>query len=121
MRKFTSLFLAIAICVVSSISETASAGPENSKARNKQADSVVACFGGVGTSMGVYTFATPPHKDAEACIHDQGGCSRCIDSLLNQGCEITSITSEYVPQIGSQLPDRSMMNSATYLLSCNGR
>jgi len=84
-------------------------------------DSVVTCQGAVTNPMGIYTFTVPASIDASACTYsppDPFLCSPCIRSLENQGCEVINLTTEFFPLQHSELPSRTVLQSATFQLSC---
>jgi hypothetical protein len=87
-------------------------------------DSVVTCQGAVTNPMGIYTYTVPASIDSSACAFsppDQFAlCSPCIRSLENQGCEVIDLATEFFALQYTQLPDRSVLQSATFQLSCAG-
>jgi hypothetical protein len=71
--------------------------------------------------MGIYTYTVPASIDSTKCVNaDEVAalCSPCIRSLENQGCEVIDLATEFFPQPFSELPNRSVIQSATFQLSC---
>ena len=115
MRKFTMLFFTIAVCMMLVSAGSATAG--NSRFTRQIPNSVVSCYG--GPMMIVTSFIAPTSKDVSECEGEWGIiCSTCIDSLQSQRCEITNLTTEFIPQLHHDAPNRNMVPSATYLLHC---
>ena len=81
-------------------------------------DSVVTCSGGLGhQNMHVITHTV--QVDSSECSEGvMGNCAPCIRSLENQGCEILDLVTQFIPRDFSELPNRTMQQTAVFQLSC---
>jgi len=108
------ILMVVALCFVL-IGTVAAGVPHEPKP-----DSVVVCYGGpFAGGMQISNSTVPDSIDTTECLVEPGiWCSPCIRSLENQGCEVVDLVTESIPQPWSSLPDRTMVQMATFQLSC---
>jgi hypothetical protein len=81
-------------------------------------ESVVTCLS-LGLPMGVRDITVSPSIDTAECpTGEQETCAPCIESLVNQGCEIVDLATKFIPKDFTNLPSRDVRQTATFLLSC---
>ena len=106
------ILMIVALCFV--LIGTVAAGiPQEPKP-----DSVVTCVSVDNASMAVLSRSV--QVDSSDCPSVPGSCSLCIRSLENLGCEVVDLVTEFIPRDWTFLPDRIMMQTATFQLSCAG-